>query len=171
MNRNITPKLQEFLRKHNIEYQYYEHAATATVAESKQIARTIPGCHSKNLFLVDKYWQHYLVCLEAHERLPIHQFWKTIGAKKLTFWSSDSMKELLGLTPGHVSLFGLINDTNKKVRLYITRTVWESELVWRHPNRNDATLVINHTTLKQYIELLWYEKQIVTLKQERVLIN
>ena len=65
--------------------------------------------HTKNLFLTDKRGQYFLICVESSKRLPINQFRKLIGVKDLSFGTPEEMKTVLHLTPGSVSLFGLVN--------------------------------------------------------------
>ena len=88
----------------------------------------IPGTHTKNLFLTDKRGQYFLVCVESSKRLPINAFRKLIGAKDMTFATPEEMKKILDLTPGSVSLFGLIQKP-MNLQLYIDKDIRISEKV------------------------------------------
>lgn len=78
-------KVLDFLDNHGIQYVPYEHEAVFTVDEADKIFHSISGMHSKNLFLKDRYGKFYLICIEAHKRLPIKDFGRKFGLKDLTF--------------------------------------------------------------------------------------
>ena len=171
---NFDPALLTFFEQHQLKYDYHEHPPIFTVAEWEALKQTLPGKQTKNLFLTDKRGQYYLVCLESSKRLQINQFRKLIGAKDMTFASPEEMQEILGLTPGSVSFFGLANwATNppscghlpwqgeKQLHLFLDQDLRASNLVWRHPNRNDATIVIDHATLVRFLEIVEVEVEVI----------
>lgn len=164
----IPAELLSFLSSRGLVYQYYEHSPTMSVAESERIAKDVPGAHSKNLFLTDKASRHYLVCVEAQERLPINQFRKLIWAKDMTFWTPDAMQDILGLQPWSVSIFWLIHDTKQHLEVFISEKLWSASSVGWHPNRNDATLVISHDTLEKYLSIVWYPPWIIAIQDTTV---
>ena len=100
--------LQVYLKKHNISYQIYLHKAVFTVEESKEIKINIPALHTKSLFLKDENNNFYLVCIPALKRLNVSALRKKLSLKKLFFASPIELKEQFNLTPGSVSLFGMI---------------------------------------------------------------
>lgn len=150
--KNFDPVLRTFLETNNLDVAYYEHIPVFTVEESEQIKHTIPWAHTKNLFLTDKKWGFYLVTIAAHKRFPVNAFRKQLGTKELSFGTPEQLFEKLRLTPWSVSLFWLIYDIPATIQVYIDTDLWHAPTVWRHPNRNDATLVINHETLNQFIQ-------------------
>ena len=162
---NFNPILLSFLQDHQITFQYYEHRPIFTVEEWEDIKHTIPGTHTKNLFLTDKRGQYYLVCVESSKRLPINAFRKLIGAKDMTFATPEEMKKILDLTPGSVSLFGLIQKP-MNLQLYIDKDIRISEKVWRHPNRNDATLMIDHDNLEKFLTIIGILPKIIEISDE-----
>lgn len=164
---NFDSTLLSFLQQHNIAFDYYEHRPIFTVEEGEDIKHMIPSMHTKNLFLTDKRGQYFLVCVESSKRLPINQFCKLIGVKDLSFSTPEEMKAVLNLTPGSVSLFGLINlianppscghlpwQGGQQLYLYLDKDLREAKKVWRHPNRNDATIMIDHINLEKFLDAI-----------------
>ena len=97
--KNFDPPLLCFFQDNNLQCDYHEHQPLFTVEDSKEIATSIPGVHTKNLFLTDKRGQYRLVCVESSKRLHINSFRKLVGAKDMTFGTPEDMKQLLNLTP------------------------------------------------------------------------
>lgn len=163
--KNFDPTLLSFLNQHNIVFDYYEHRPIFTVEEGEDIKHTIPGIHTKNLFLTDKKGQYFLVCVESSKRLPINQFRKLIWVKDLSFATPEEMKKILNLTSGSVSLFGLIQQPTN-LYLYLDEDLRVSKKVWRHPNRNDATIMIDHKNLEKFLNAIWVRAAIVKIAEE-----
>lgn len=168
--KNFDPTLLCFFEDHNIQCEYYEHSPIFTVEEGESLKQSLPGVQTKNLFLTDKRGQYRLVCVESSKRLQINQFRKLVWAKDMTFGTPEEMKELLNLTPWSVSIFGLIQKPYN-LTLILDKDLRESELVWRHPNRNDATVIISHETLVQYLDILWYKDNIIDVEKMEILNN
>jgi Ala-tRNA(Pro) deacylase len=157
----MEPTLKTYLEKHNIQYQSYEHPAVFTVEEAKKTKEQIPAAHAKCLFLKSDKGNFYLVGMQADKRLNINALQKALQVKKLRFSSAEELKEHLKLTPGSVSIFGLIH--SEEVIFLLDEEVWRSDSVGFHPNINTATLVIDHENLEKYYNSLPNEKQIVQL--------
>lgn len=166
--KNFDPTLLSFLEKHTIKFDYYEHIPVFTVEESEQIKHDIPWAHTKNLFLTDKKWWFYLVTIAAHKRFPVNLFRKELWTKELSFSSAEQLYDKLHLTPGSVSLFWLIYDTPATVQVFIDQDLRTASRVWRHPNRNDATLVIDHVHLNKFLQATWHAIQLITFTEEKV---
>lgn len=168
--KNFDPTLLSFLQDNQITFQYYEHRPIFTVEEWEDIKHTIPGMHTKNLFLKDKKGQYFLVCIESSKRLPINQFRKLVGVKDLSFGTPEEMKKILNLIPGSVSLFGLINTPviarHEAIHLYLDKDIREAKKVWRHPNRNDATIMIDHDNLVWFLNIISFYPQIIEFGEE-----
>ena len=163
--KNFDPTLLSFLQQYMIVFDYYEHRPIFTVEEWEDIKPTIPGIHTKNLFLTDKRGQYFLVCVESSKRLPINQFRKLIWVKDLSFATPEEMKKILNLTSGSVSLFGLIQQPTN-LYLYLDEDLRVSKKVWRHPNRNDATIMIDHKNLEKFLNAIWVRAAIVKIAEE-----
>ena len=154
-------ELQDYLGKQDIDYIQHEHPPVFTVEESKTLKQNIPGLHTKSLFLKTDKKNYYLVCMPAEKRLDIKSLRKKLGAKKLHFASPEELKAELNLTPGSVSIFGMIYA--KSTHLIIDREVWTADIVSFHPNINTATLEINREDLEKFYNSLKSEKEIMEL--------
>ena len=143
--------LYEILNKLNISYEEYSHQAVYTVDEARQIKLNIYGTGCKNLFLTDKQGGYYLVVLEENKRANIKELSKSLSKKRLSFASSDELKEILNLEPGSVTPLSIINDTKLKVTLLIDKPL-DNNKILVHPNTNTKTLVINYSDLLRFID-------------------
>ncbi|MDE1823492.1 MAG: prolyl-tRNA synthetase associated domain-containing protein [Candidatus Micrarchaeota archaeon] len=153
--------LESYLKKLGISYRMHTHKAVFTVEESTRLRGEIPGMHTKSLFLEDEKGNFYLVCMDAFKRLDIRALRKRLNAGKLQFASPDKLKSELNLTPGSVSIFGMINARNTK--LIIDRDLWDAGMVAFHPNINTETLEITHDGLKSFCDSLGSSKEIIEL--------
>src|SRR5262245_41599550 len=93
-----------------IETRTVEHPAVFTVAESERLERNMPGGHTKNLFLKDARDRLFLVVAESHAAIDLKSLHKTLGCARLSFGKPELLAEVLGVPPGSVTAFGLIND-------------------------------------------------------------
>ncbi len=126
-----------------ITYTRHEHPPVATVDEAEQHWAGIDATHCKNLFLRNqKGNRHYLVILLHSKKADLRVVADQIGDGKLSFASPDRLMTHLGLTPGSVSPFGLINDREHLVRVVLDRDLKAAARVSFHPNINTATLTI-----------------------------
>lgn len=151
--------LQSHLEKNSISYSVFQHPPVFTVEESKSLKSKIPGLHTKCLFLKDNKSNFYLIALPAQKRLNTSLLRKTLKLKKLNFSTPEELKSELSLTPGSVSIFGLIY--SKKTTLLLDKEVWLAPLVGFHPNINTSTLVISHEDLEKFLNSLNIEKEIL----------
>jgi|SRR3989344_7279482 len=156
-------KLKSFLEKNNIVFIQHKHPAVFTVNESKRIKENIPGQHTKCLFLKDENSIFYLVCMNAYKRLHMKTLRKKFNVKKMHFALPEELEEKLGLTPGSVSIFGLINNSDNSVNLILDKEVWTAEKVGFHPNINTSTLELSHNDLEKFVNLLKCKKYILDL--------
>ncbi|MEO0714728.1 MAG: prolyl-tRNA synthetase associated domain-containing protein, partial [Pseudomonadota bacterium] len=100
------------------------HATTAheplhTVEESRALKASMPGGHTKNLFMTNKDGDIVLIAAHADSQLKLNQLHKHIGTRRLSFASPDLMQKILGVRPGSVTAFALINDTDRRVRFLV----------------------------------------------------
>lgn len=160
--KNFDPNLLSFLKEHNLWYKYFEHPPIFTVEQWEALKQSLPGKQTKNLFLTDKRGHYFLVCIESPKRLAINEFRKLVGSRDMTFWTPEEMYQLLKLTPWSVSIFGLIHKPEQLV-LYIDQDLWNAEQVGRHPNRNDATIIITHDMLENFLCSVGYKENIITI--------
>lgn len=146
----VLDKLQEW----GIEYKLYEHPPLPTIELALEYWKEIDATHCKNLFFRNhKGNKHYLVIFECHKTLAIHDLEHFLHQGKLTFASPERMERCLGTTPGSVSLFGLINDPEKKVKLFLDKELMDAPFISFHPNDNTASLVISNDGFRKFIGL------------------
>jgi len=155
----MDPKI--YLKNLNIEFKVHTHKAVFTGPEAAIHCNHINGLHSKNLFLKNKNKKKfYLVIIPAKDNLDLTKL-NSILNDKLGLASADRLKNILNLSPGSVSPFGLINDKDKKTILLIHKDVWISEVVTFHPNINTETLELTQDAFRKYIASLDIEYKII----------
>lgn len=147
------PELYKILHDLSIEYEYHEHPPVPTIEEAIIHWQEYNSGRCKNIFFRNhKGNRHYLVILEHLAQLNIHDLEKRLKQGKLTFASDQRLKKYLGVEPGSVSPFGLINDTEKNVHVFIDSRLSEFERLAFHPNVNTATLVISQASLLKFLQ-------------------
>lgn len=139
------------------EYTVHEHEAIYTSQEAEDAGLIFPGLNLKNLLLKDKKDnKFYLVILDDRRKMDRRHFKALTGwSSKVTFADAEELMELLGLTPGSVSPFGLIFDEEKKVTVVLEKAITyapETELVNFHPNRNTATLSLSKRDFLRFLD-------------------
>lgn len=149
----MSTPLLPFLRRHNIPFQIHRHPPLFSVHDSQNLRGNIPGAHTKNLFLRDKNHTLWLVTAEEHQPIPLKTLKTILNARKaLSF--AQNLEAVLGVKPGAVTPFALINDTQKHVQPVLDASILTQTHVNAHPLRNDATLTILTSDLCRFYELL-----------------
>lgn len=120
----------------------YTHPRVFTVAESASVKIDMPGGHTKNLFMKDKSGQLVLVCALHSTALPLNQLHKALGCQRLSFTDAPLLWDALGVTPGSVTGFAILNDTAGRVRLVLDEALLAHETLNFHPLRCDMTTAI-----------------------------
>ena len=138
-----------------------EHPAIFTVAESDAIHREVPGGHTKNLFLKDAKDRLFLVVAESHTMVDLKTLHKTIGAARLSFGKAELLMEVLGVTPGSVTAFSVINDPAARVCVVVDRALMRYDSVNCHPLVNTATTTIARDDLLTFLRATGHEPTIV----------
>jgi Ala-tRNA(Pro) deacylase len=135
-----------------ITYDRFEHPAVFTAEDASTHWDPIGGVQCKNLFLRNKKGdRHYLVVLEISKRADLKDLVKVVGDDRLSFGSPDRLMAKLGLTPGSVSPFGLINDADASVRVLIDQDLKGAERLIFHPNINTASVVVSWADLERFL--------------------
>jgi Ala-tRNA(Pro) deacylase len=136
-----------------IPYTRHEHPPVATVEEAEQHWTGIDATHCKNLFLRNqKGDRHYLVVLTHSKKADLKAVAEQIGDGKLSFGSPERLMTHLGLTPGSVSPFGLINDREHRVRVILDRDLAAATRLAFHPNINTVTYAIAATDFARFLD-------------------
>ena len=154
-------QVETFLQEHKIAYKIKTHPAVFTCEEAEQHCKTVPGIAEKNFFLKDKTKNYFLYILPAKKRADLKVFAAQIQTKKVTFASDSELKEKLGLEPGSVSIFGLLNDTKKEVALYLDQEIYDAATVNFHPNVNTASVIVEHKEFKKILDAFGYQVQLL----------
>jgi Ala-tRNA(Pro) deacylase len=144
--------LIRMLKDNGFEYFVEEHAPLFTVEDSKLLRGQIEGAHSKNLFLKDAKANFFLISIEESASIDLKKTMQQIQSKKLSFAKPEYLQDILGIEPGSVSPFALLNDTKKQVEFYLDRSFLDSETVNFHPLINTATVNISPQNLIELIE-------------------
>ncbi len=136
----------------NIAHSTVEHAATFTVEEGRHLKASMPGGHSKNLLMKDKDGTIVLISAWADSQLKLNQLHKLIGTRRLSFANAELMMECLGVAPGSVTAFALMNDTEQRVRFIVDAALMGFDKVNFHPLVNTATTAISREGLRRFVE-------------------
>ena len=148
-------KLYDLLEKLSIEFEYHEHPPVATIEDAKIHWKDLNSGRCKNIFFRNhKGNRHYLVILEHLRQLNIRDLEKRLKQGKLTFASDQRLKKYLGVEPGSVSPFGLINDESLHVHVFIDEKLSEFDRLSFHPNINTASLVISKADFLKFLNYL-----------------
>ena len=145
-------KVLDYLNENKITHTWYSHPEAPTIEIARQHWQKDGSKHCKNLFFRNhKGNRHYLVVLDCERDLDIHDLEKRLHQGKLSFASPQRMEKYLGLQPGSVSPFGLINDTENHVHLFIDENLKNEQSLSFHPNDNCATVVISNDEFMRYL--------------------
>ena len=167
MERIGQKQVYDCLERLGIEYEYYEHPEAPTIEIAAQFYRGEGTTLCKNLFFRNhKGNRHYLVIMASTFEMDIHKIEKMLHQGKLSFASPERMMRYLGVKPGSVSLFTLVNDTEKDVTLFVDSKLLGVEKVSFHPNDNRASLVISSKNMLKFIENTGNKYEILNLYDE-----
>jgi Ala-tRNA(Pro) deacylase len=133
------------------------HRPIFTVEEGADLKATLPGGHTKNLFLKDKKGALFLLSALGDTAIDLNAVSKLIGAGRFSFGSAEVLMRHLGVTPGAVTLFALINDPDRNVTLILDEGLFAHDPVNFHPLRNDATTAISPAGMLTFVRALGRE--------------
>lgn len=154
--------LFDFLDKHGIEHKTLEHPAVFRVEEGQEIKAALPGGHTKNLFLKDAKGQLWLISALGETKIDLKSLPERMGSARLSFGSAERLYDALGVTPGSVTAFALINDPEQKVRFVLDKALADSDPVNFHPLANTATTAVSQAGLRAFLKALGRELQIIS---------
>lgn len=128
------------------------HRPVFTVDEGADLKIQMPGGHTKNLFLKDKKGALFLVSALADTKIDLNALSKTLGAGRFSFGNADLLLARLGVTPGSVTVFSVMNDKAGLVRLVLDEGIMAHAIINFHPLSNDATTAIASTDLLKFLD-------------------
>jgi len=154
--------IYKFLDNHQIEYERHDHPPVYTVEDVIRLVPPLEAAKTKSLFLRDaKGSRHFLVIVKGEKRVNLKALPDLLNSSKLRFGSPDRLKKYLGVDPGSVSLFAVVNDIDKAVELIIDIALWKSDAFQFHPLVNTSTLVISRDHVKQFLDTTGHDAQIL----------
>ena len=148
-----------------IEHETVEHPPIFTVDEGRALKAEMPGGHSKNLFLKDKKGALFLAVAWCDTRVDLVGLGRRLSAKgRLSFGKPELMTETLGVIPGAVTPFALVNDSAKTLQaVIIDQALMTFDRVWFHPLENNASTAITPDSLPAFVEKCGFSPQIIDL--------
>ena len=135
--------LLTMLSKYNIKYDVYEHPSLHTVEESKKLRGKIEGIHTKNLFLKNKKNNFFLFSCQESTIVDLKQLKKALCLGNISFAKDLYLQDMLGVGPGSVTPFGLINDQNNEIKFFLDKKILYHQKVNFHPLVNTSTVSLD----------------------------
>ena len=145
------PRLLAFLAEIGVAAATYEHEPVRTVVEAKAATAHVPASHCKNLFLRDRAGQRWLVVLPEERVLDLGALASLLDVRRLSFASPGELEERLGVLPGAVTPFAVVNDPGKRVRVVLDRELLARPALKFHPLVNTATTVVSPDGLLRFL--------------------
>lgn len=156
-------EVKDILKKMNINYDIVNHPPAWTTEEADKYIEGYEGIRSKTMFMAGKKDRNfYLMILDETKKMDIKKI-STIIGDRLHFGKEEQLKEKLNLVPGMVSLFGLINNKDHDIKIYIDKNVLDEKIITFYPNVNTATMFITVEDMIKFIENLNYEYEIIDM--------
>ena len=134
--------LFELLSEKKLDFQIHNHDPLFTVEDSEKLRGEIKGSHTKNLFLKNKKNNFFLFSCDENAKVDLKKFSKSIDAKNMSFANEAYLEQFLGIKPGSVSPYALLNDKNNIVEFYLDEKLYKSEIINFHPLINTTTITI-----------------------------
>jgi Ala-tRNA(Pro) deacylase len=155
-----------FLDTHKIAHKTASHPPLFTVEQSRELRGTIPGAHTKNLFLKDKRDAVFLVVAPEEAAIDLKTLHHKLNAGRFSFGSANLMQELLGVLPGAVTPFGAINDTGLRVNVVLDSGLMQAAIVNAHPLVNTMTTSLASHDLVKFLEATGHPPRIAPVAQK-----
>ena len=157
-------KVKEYLNSMGIQFKIVEHEPAYTTEEADKYIEGHDGVRTKTMFICNKKkTNYYMIIMDDTKRLDMNKFKEIVSEKQIKMASEEALKQKLGIEPGMVSPFGLLNNDEKDVKIYMDKEIITEEIMTFHPNDNTKTLFITTKDLFKYIESIGYEINIIEL--------
>ncbi len=158
-------ELMSFFNKLGISTTTVDHQSVFTVEEAQKVHGGIPGGHCKNLFCKDEKGALWLIVALEDARIDLKVTKDKIGSKRLTFGKPELLMEVLGIEPGSVTPFSLINDKQVRTNVILDEAMMKLDKLNFHPLKNDATTTISNIDLITFIKACGHAPRIVALSE------
>lgn len=164
MPKGTYQQVKDALKKYGItDYTVIDHPAAHTTEEADAFIAGHEGVRTKTMFLKGKKKKYYMVIMEDQKPMDFHRFMELTGAKRVSMAHPEALEEQLGLAPGIVSPFGLLNNEAHNVKVYFDQEIVKEPIQTFHPNENTHTLFIKTTDLFKFLKEIDFEPEIIDL--------
>lgn len=163
--------LTAFFDAHGIAHATLDHPPVFRVGEGEEIKKGLPGAHTKNLFLKDAKGRLWLISAADTTVIDLKRLHTVIGSARLSFGSAELLEETLGVTPGSVTAFALINDAEHRVTFVLDKVLAEADQVNFHPLANTATTTVDREGLRRFLAALGISPIVVDFPAMSVVEN
>ena len=150
-----------FFDAHGVDHDTTDHAAVFRVGEGEGIKDDIPGAHTKNLFLKDAKGRLWLISAQDDTQIDLKRLHTVIGSARLSFGSAELMEQVLGVTPGSVTAFALINDAERQATFVLDARLAQAQRVNFHPMTNTATTGVSQAGFARFLQALGITPMVV----------
>lgn len=145
--------LLQLLKSLGIDYRRYDHPAVFSCEESEKLCPKMDGAHTKQLLMKAKGKDIYVLAIVMHnKRVNTKALAKDFGAQSFSFVQPEKLKDMLGVTPGSVTPFGLISDKDRTINVIVDEDAWNVSKFCFHPLVNTATLEIDHEGFEAFLK-------------------
>jgi Ala-tRNA(Pro) deacylase len=151
------------LKDLGIQSRTVSHPPVFTVEEAKALRGELPGGHVKNLFLRNKKGAMWLIVAEEDRPIDLKALGEKISAGRVSFGSADRLMQYLGVLPGSVTPFGVINDSGHEVQVVLDQALLAHDPINVHPLTNDRTTAISPKDLLTFLDATGHKPQIIDL--------
>ena len=161
---DLYKKVEEKLNSFGIVFEVVEHEPALTTEQADKFIEGIDGVRTKTMFLTNKKktaW--FLVIMDDNKRLDMEGFGELVDTKRIKMASENSLFEKMQLPPGVVSPFGLLNNEDHDIEVYIDKEIIEEKRMSFHPNTNEKTLFLDTVDLLRYLDEIGYPAHVVEL--------
>ena len=157
-------ELFAFLDRLGIAHNTVSHPPLFTVEQSQALRGQIPGGHTKNLFLKDKKGVLYLVTALEDATIELKSLHRLLGAAgRFSFGAAEQMRETLGVEPGAVTPFGMLNDSGGRVTMVLDAALMQHDIINAHPLTNTMTTAVARDDLVKFLRATGHEPRIVAV--------
>ncbi len=154
-----------YLDRRDIPVTTHWHEPVFTVEEGAEIKAALPGGHTKNLFLKDKSGALILISAEGQTQIRLNKLHKLIGTKRLSFGPADLLLETLGVVPGSVTAFALMNDVSGRIRFLLDAALMRHDIINFHPLTNTGTTAIKREDFKRFLTATGHELEMIDFSE------
>lgn len=157
-------QVEKKLKELDVPFEMIEHAPAYTTEQADQFIVGIDGARTKSMFLTNKKkTAYYLLIMDDSKRLDMDNFKDIVGTNRIKMASANSLMEQMQLTPGSVSIFGLLNNSNKNIQVYFDQKILSEERMSFHPNVNTKTIFLQTSDVLKFIKEIGFEYTVVNL--------